>query len=251
MSENQGAISKPIEQRIRSGVKKVSRAFPPEVNEAVQEGAQSVKQTVPQIQKDTFSYVRNFKITLLHLILVGYLLGVFLLSLISSFDVNSLINFDFWKFEGIRFFSWFLGGLIGWNLLVFDAVAYIYFTHPEGLLAQDSKQILRRRGIWQWLKFLFSAKINDKPALRSVLFLTAWVFIAFFAVTSTSSFLGKGVIMGLGLHLLLESWQLQIRYPQVLNNRLFWQIKRKVSFGEQRTYLFIFTGVFAILTILV
>ena len=218
MSENQGVIPQPIEQKI---------------------------------QEDTFSYVKNFKITLLHLILIGYLLGVFLLPLISSFDIGNLGKFEFFRLEGIRLFSWFVGGIIGWNLLVFDAVAYIYFTHPEGLMAGNSRQILHQKGIWEWLKFLFSVKVNDRPALRSVLFLTAWVVIAFFAVTSTSSFLGKGVIMGLGLHLLLENWRLQIRNPQLLNSRLFWQIKRRVSFGEQKTYLFIFTGLFAILTILV
>lgn len=218
MSENQGVIPQPIEQKI---------------------------------QEDTFSYVKNFKITLLHLILIGYLLGVFLLPLISSFEISNLGKFEFWRFEGIKLFSWFLGGVIGWNLLVFDAVAYIYFTHPEGLMAGNSRQILHQKGIWEWLKFLFSVKVNDKPALRSVLFLTAWVVLAFFAVTSTSSFLGKGVVMGLGLHLLLENWQLQIRNPQVLNSRLFWQIKRVISMKEQKYYLYLFSFLFVILTILV
>lgn len=218
MSENQGVIPQPIEQKI---------------------------------QEDTFSYVKNFKITLLHLILIGYLLGVFLLPLISSFEISNLGKFEFWRFEGIKLFSWFLGGVIGWNLLVFDAVAYIYFTHPEGLMAGNSRQILHQKGIWEWLKFLFSVKVNDKPVLRSVLFLTAWVVLAFFAVTSTSSFLGKGVVMGLGLHLLLENWQLQIRNPQVLNSRLFWQIKRVISMKEQKYYLYLFSFLFVILTILV
>ena len=218
MSENQEVIPQPIEQKI---------------------------------QEDTFSYVKNFKITLLHLILIGYLLGVFLLPLISSFEISNLGKFEFWRFEGIKLFSWFLGGVIGWNLLVFDAVAYIYFTHPEGLMAGNSRQILHQKGIWEWLKFLFSVKVNDKPVLRSVLFLTAWVVLAFFAVTSTSSFLGKGVVMGLGLHLLLENWQLQIRNPQVLNSRLFWQIKRVISMKEQKYYLYLFSFLFVILTILV
>ena len=218
MLENQGVISQPIEQKI---------------------------------QEDTFSYVKNFKITLLHLILIGYLLGVFLLPLISSFDIGNLGKFEFFRLEGIKLFSWFLGGIIGWNLLVFDVAAYIYFTHPEGLMAGNFRQILHQKGIWEWLKFLFSVKVNDKPALRSVLFLTAWVVIAFFAVTSTSSFLGKGVVMGLGLHLLLENWQLQIRDPQVLNSRLFWQIKRAVSMKEQTYYLYLFSFLFAILTVLV
>jgi len=247
----QKAVPEPIEQKIHDGVKKVGQAIPPEVNRTVQEGAESVKQVAPQVKKDTFSYVKNFRITLLHLILIGYLLGVFLLPLISSLNINNLARLDFWKLEGIRFFSWFLGGIIGWNLLVFDAVAYIYFTHPEGLMASNSRQIFRRKGVWEWLKFLFSVKTNDKPALRSILFLVAWVILAFFAVTSTSSFLGKGVVMGLGLHLLLESWQLQIRKPQLLNSRLFWQIKRIVTLKEQKYYLFLFTGIFALLSILV
>lgn len=251
MSENQGRIPQPIEQKVQDGVKKVGQALPPEVNRAVRDGAELVKQVAPQVKRDTFSYVKSFKVTLLHLILIGYLLGVFLLPLISSFDISNFAKFDFWKLEGIRFFSWFLGGVIGWNLLVFDAVAYIYFTHPEGLMAGNSRQILRQKGIWEWLKFLFSVKVNDKPALRSVLFLTAWIFLAFFAVTSTSSFLGKGVVMGLGLHLLLENWQLQIRNPRLLNSRLFWQIKREVSMKEQRYYLYLFSFLFAVLTVLV
>lgn len=221
------------------------------LTQVIQQGTQAVQAAVPQVRQEIKTYAQNYNPTLHHLIFLGYLLGTFLLNNLRYFNLANLSQLSFLWTLVRDLVSWLAGGFLGWNLLFLDNVVYIYFIHPETNLNQQAKAYLSQRGIWAWFKFVARLDLKEKLTLRSALFQAAWVILAFFTLTSTISWFGKGLVLGLGLHLLLDQWQIQLKNPQDLNRQLFWQIKRPVSLREQKWFLGIMTGIFVILSLLV
>lgn len=226
--------------------------FTSPITQTVQKGFSAVQTAVPQVKQEIKTYTKAYNPTLLHLIYIGYFLGLFLLRYWPNLaNWPNLTNLNFWWSLVKDGFGWFCGGFLGWNLLFLDSVTDCYFTHPEKNLHEQAKAVFKQKGIWAWFKFFSSREIREKSALRSVLFQLTWVFLAFFTVTSTVSWFGKGLLMALGLHLLLDQWQWQRKSPLDLNRQLFWQIKRPVSLEEQKNYLLIMTALFLLLTVLI
>lgn len=207
--------------------------------------------TIPtlQVKKEVTGYVKNYRPTISHLIFLGYFLVTYARVLVFTWSGQSSFSWVFVLSQAGSLATWIIGGVLGWNLLVLDSIFYLYFTDPNGQLAAKSRE-LYRFNLLSWFKYLFNLDI-PKRAIGSALFGAAWILLAGFALTSTVSYFGKGVIMGLGLHLLLQMWMKQSQDPLALNSQLFWQIKRPVSNLEQKWYLWIFTGFFILLTLLV
>ncbi|GEM_PF-1356897 len=192
--------------------------------------------------------LKNFQPKLAELIFLGYFLAVFWRSRFFLF-----LNFDLglWLMHLREFLTWLVGGFLGWHFLFLDKIVYFYFLHPELPSTQQAKKVMENHGLRAWLKLMINEKVEEKLTLRSLLFQLVFWVLAIFTVTSTASFLGKGLVMGLGLHLLIEEWQLQLSNPLILNKRLFWQLKRTVSLEEQKYYLGIMTLLFLFLTLLI
>ena len=85
--------------------------------------------------------------------------------------------------------------------------------------------------------------------VRSIFFLAAWVPMTLFVITSTGSMLGTGLVMGIGLHLLYDSF-VDFKNMERLKWWLFWSVKRKVSDNEAKAVVWIFAGVFGLLSLL-
>lgn len=86
-----------------------------------------------------------------------------------------------------------IGGVVGWGLIELDKLNYFK----------------------QWgLSF------------RTSLAAGAWVIIAIFAISSGGGRWASGLVLGLGLHLVVEFWR----------GRLVWPIKRPVSATEQKLF---------------
>ena len=73
-----------------------------------------------------------------------------------------------------------------------------------------------------------------------------WVPLSFFALTSTTGLFGKGVVMGLMLHILADAWRLQKVEPRRLHVRLFWLIKRQITDEERLIFLWVITAIFGV-----
>ena len=86
--------------------------------------------------------------------------------------------------------------------------------------------------------------------LRTALVAVVWVPLAVFTLTSSGSRLAQLLVMGLGLYLVIDFWVKERRSPEVLHQQLFWPIKRTVSERERKLFLFLFTGVFGLLILL-
>lgn len=192
------------------------------------------------------------KASLKNLIFIGFFVGVFGLRLLRGSDFRQFVSLVFWKNYGLEFLSWLAGGAVGWQLIRTDRLLWVYFSHPEEKMSLYIKNLIKKGNFKQAILDLEKYKDYQRHlSFRSALFQAVWVVLAFFAMTSTPSFFGKGLIMALGLHLLVDEWEDQLKNPQKLNSWLFWQIKRKITLQEQKTFLYLMTGLFAILTILV
>ena len=149
-------------------------------------------------------------------------------------------------------FSWFAGGLLGYLVLVLDRLVDIYVTHPDTKLSvfiQDTVNCKQYRKAWQVLQA--NRHLQLHLVFHSALFQIIWVFLALFTITSTFQLFGKGFILGLGLHLLLEEWEAYAKNKETLKQWLFWQVNVPVSDKQLKQYLLIMTGLTAIFFLMV
>lgn len=138
----------------------------------------------------------------------------------------------------------FLGVLVGVYVLFVDRVVYTY-AYPQEQLSQHFVWYWKNKQYSNALKLIDSRRSEqEKLTFRSGIFMAIWVPLAFFALTSTSGVFGKGVVMGLMLHILYDSWRLQRIDPVKLNRRLFWQVKQKFGAHEQMAFLIIISVIF-------
>ncbi len=99
--------------------------------------------------------------------------------------------------------------------------------------------------------FLDGAEVffNLKPSpFRSVVFVTAFIVVSLFMITSSGSFVGMGLVLSLYLSLIL--WQLG--EMQIVGNLNNWyrMVAGPVSLNVQRWTLFVFVAFFVLETFL-
>ncbi|MFC1711675.1 hypothetical protein ACFLZ1_03765 [Patescibacteria group bacterium] len=177
------------------------------------------------------------------LIFVGFFIITFFLNKAETFKLQSA----YLTTSGIDLVLWLLGAVLGSHFLKIDQLIYVYFTRPEQPLSLEVRALISQKKIGPAWDLLDSRSIEQKQlALRSFLFQISWVVLVLFTLTSTASYFGKALVMGIGLKLLLEEWDDFLHAGNI--SWLFWQIKREVGIKEQRVYLYIMTTVFIILT---
>ena len=144
---------------------------------------------------------------------------------------------------------WFgLGVIVGVWLLFLDRLVYVYM-YPEEQLSQQVIYWWKQKKYWQSLALLDARRSEqNRLMLRSALFMGIWVLLALFSLTSSLSFFGRGVVMGMMWHSLCDAWRLQRLNKQRLNQRLFWQIKREVSEEEKVGFLVVVSLIFGLLS---
>lgn len=154
---------------------------------------------------------------------------------------------NWWPFETremLRWIGWLVGVVVGVLILFIDRIAYTY-AYPEEQLSKQFGWFIKNKQYGQALAILdLRRNEQQKLTFRSALFMAIWVPLAFFALTSTSGLFGKGVVMGLMLHILTDMWRLHKEDKANLEKRLFWQIKRKFAEEEKLVFMFIMTGIF-------
>lgn len=143
---------------------------------------------------------------------------------------------------------WVLGVVVGVILLFADRIAYTY-SYPGAQISQQFAWYVKEKKYLTALDLLDARRLEqERLSFRSALFMTIWVPLAFFALTSTTGLFGKGVVMGLMLHILADAWRLQQHEPRRLHVRLFWIIKREVKDEERQIFLWVITGLFAFMS---
>ena len=170
----------------------------------------------------------------------------YVLSHVPMAIVYSLILFVI-KTGWNNYLNWIwllLGVIVGVLVLFLDRVAFTY-SYPGAQISQQFAWYWKEHKYLTALTLLDARRLEqERLVFRSALFMALWVPLSFFALTSTGSMFGKGVVMGLMLHVLADAWRLQRSEPRRLHIRLFWMIKRVVSEEERVVFLWIMTLIF-------
>lgn len=144
---------------------------------------------------------------------------------------------------------WFVVGVVVGVLVLFaDRIVYTY-SYPLTQISQQFAWYVKEKKYLSALELLDNRRLEqERLTFRSALFMAIWVPLSFFALTSTTGLFGKGVVMGLMLHILADSWRLQKKDPRRLHIRLFWLIKREIRDEERLVFLWVITAIFGVLS---
>lgn len=165
--------------------------------------------------------------------------SVFIFAVRGAWLNFNLANFVNW--------AWWVGGVvIGVLILFVDRVAYTY-AYPQEQLSQQFTWYVKQKRYLTAIELLDSRRLEqEKLTFRSSLFMVLWVPLTFFVLTSTPNLFGKGVVMGIMLHVLVDAWRLAKSDQRRLHVRLFWIIKRVVSDEERQVFMWIMTAIFIV-----
>lgn len=156
---------------------------------------------------------------------------------------------SWWQFDVLHILSWVwwvVGVIVGVLILFLDRIAYIY-SYPTEQLSQQFLWYVGQKKYVSALSLLDTRRLEqEKLVFRSALFMVIWIPLSFFALTSTAALFGKGVVMGLMLHDLVDAWQLQRRDASRLNVRLFSMIRGTITPDEQLLFLWVMSFVFVL-----
>ncbi len=177
-------------------------------------------------------------------VFLGFFAATFILRQLAVFSFSLV----FLKNSLGDLLAWFLGAFLGNQFLKIDHLIYSYLTYPTAPLAVNIKTVIQQRKITEFWLLLNKEVDKQKSVFYSAIFQGAWTAVALFALTSTTGVFGKAFVMAIGLHLLIEEW-IDLSQGRDLG-WLFWQIKRPVTFQEQKLFVWVMTGVFGILTLL-
>jgi hypothetical protein len=148
---------------------------------------------------------------------------------------------------------WVIGFALGWFAFYLDRIVDIYFGNPNTELAVYAKRYFKASEYRKGIRLLMhNRNLQMRLTFRSAVFQVVWVFLALFTVTSTQVLFGKGFVLALGLHLLLDEWQSYVLDKLYLKKWLFWQVNRQISDKELKLYMWVMTAVvaFVFLTVL-
>ncbi len=168
--------------------------------------------------------------------------GAIIFVIKGLFPISDVGNYLNWA-------GWVIGVIVGVLVLFVDRVVYT-FSYPGTQISQQFSWYWKQKQYLTALSLLYDRRLEaERLTFRSSLFMALWVPLAFFATTSTQQLFGKGVVMGVMLHILYDSWRLQKTDPRRLHLRLFWLIKREVADNERLVFLWVMTGVFVIISL--
>ena len=161
------------------------------------------------------------------------------------FALIALVRFRF----DLSLLAWLTGGALAAVFMVFERLLHFLWLHPELDESSQIKHLVQSRQFASVFRLLISQNVHASRLLGlSVLFLACWIVLALFIVSSSPSFLAKGLVMGIGLRpalLILRHWN----QPKAISELLYWQIKRELSEKEIRVLGGCFVALFGLLSL--
>lgn len=132
--------------------------------------------------------------------------------------------------EFITVLVWKLvGALIGYVIPWLDVVGYVMYLHPDDPETAHVRESLRAKKFFLAMKDI--VLLLGKPLRfmhRSVYFIAAFLALGVFTITSTGSVVGKGVVAGLGVHMVLAMIPFRTSIHEI-RTRFFWGLADTVS----------------------
>jgi hypothetical protein len=146
---------------------------------------------------------------------------------------------------------WF-GAAIGMVLLDLDRVVHVYFERPHEQLSQQVQQNVKVR---QWKDAIETLLLRRNEqyhlAFRNGVFGLIFLVIVFFAFSSTAGLFGKGLVAGVMFHFLYDAWRDYLKDRKRFSSWFTWMVAREVPMREQKIALWVITGAFGLMHLLV
>jgi hypothetical protein len=128
-----------------------------------------------------------------------------------------------------------LGALLGMLLLDLEYVVYAYFVEPEKDFSKSVVGFIKHKDFINFLKYInyHKAEIKEK-SVNSGLFQTAFAIFAVFALSATTSYFLKALILSLYINLLYRAIE---AYYEKKTDDWFWIFKSKPEPNNFMLYL--------------
>ena len=149
-----------------------------------------------------------------------------------------------WQLKFSLVFLW-IGLFLGNFLYHLDHLIYCLIQAPYEFTPQRVKRLLEQKQYRQSLELLMTSEQERKKTIfHSVVFQVGLVVACFLILTSSSSLIGKGMLIGLFLHGLVEQGTALARKETISD--WFWQIKREIPQTTQIIYFIFLSVVFLV-----
>ena len=147
---------------------------------------------------------------------------------------------------GWHWLAFILGGGLGLLLVDLDHLIYVLLVYPHESDSLKIKNLLIQKKWRQGYEALLASRpIRIKLAFRNIFFQAIFLIFCFWLLTSTISWLGRGLVMAFELQLLRENLLFSFQgKDEFLNQRLFWVLKQRPSFKTQKLLLTIIVMAF-------
>src|SRR6266404_46507 len=98
-----------------------------------------------------------------------------------------------------------VGALIGTFLPDIDHYIYVYYLRPYEVTSQRVMYDVKKGNLWQsWDLLSITRSERTNLILHTILFQILFLVLSFLVITSSSSLLGKGLVLAFLLHLLVD-----------------------------------------------
>ena len=121
--------------------------------------------------------------------------------LISFFVLLSVVK----NWLTLAFWPLWLGGVIGMILPCLDHLIYVFFLAPYELTSQRVIYLVKNKNFLGAFRLLFDTRGERTNLIfHSFIFQIIIFLLAFWLITSSGNLLGKGIMFGLLLHLVID-----------------------------------------------
>jgi hypothetical protein len=155
-----------------------------------------------------------------------------------------------WWLAGI--FGLWVGAAVGTFIFDLDHLFYTFLIYSDEPTSFKVKELFKSGKYQEMISVLVSTRFERiKLTFHNALFQVFFSGLAFFAITSSGSSLGIGVVMAMALHLLVNEFKLLLTgRDDYLKQMLFWPVKLTVSTQNLKFFVVVMLLVFLSLNLL-
>lgn len=157
--------------------------------------------------------------------------------------VNKTFVFD------LNLLWWLLGVMVGFLFVFLDRFVYSVISKPDETLSLRIKELFGQRNFVEGVRLLLAERYDQKElVMRSAMFLVVWIVLAFLTMTSVINFFARGLVLGIGIHLIFDLIFDFVKDKERLD-LWFWQIKRTLEPEEKFWFVLIVSVVSSFIAI--
>jgi hypothetical protein len=146
----------------------------------------------------------------------------------------------------ITYWPFWVGGVLGMVFPYLDHLLYVFLLRPYELTSQRVINLVQRKDIKNAVKLLIDTKEERKDlTIHTLFFEIIFAILTFFVVTSSNSLLGRGLVLGFFLHLIID----QFKDFQTVGNLNRWFKGFNISLDNNKTGIYLILGGLVLLII--